>query len=791
MAVRVDPAAKLLAELCHDLRSLRAQAGGPSLRALADQIGLGKSQVGAILSGRIRALPDWSVVRGLVESSYKYAHDNGRIDKLAQRLGLDEYWRPRYALLEHAFSQPRSPEPPSPDGAGLLVVPRQLPRPVKHFVGRRSEMDSLTGVSGPVVISGVAGVGKTALAVWWAHDVAENFPDGQLYVNLRGFDPSGSTMTAGEAVLGFLDAFGVPPWQVPAGEDAQIGLYRSLLAQRRILVLLDNARDAEQVRPLLPGSNGCLAVVTSRGPLAGLVITEGAQSLRLDQLSTGESADLLAVRIGADRLAADPVATKHLVAAAARLPLALCVVAGRAALQPKLSLAALVEEICGEREENARSALDAFQAGDSAADVRAVFSWSYHTLGSDAARLFRLLSLHPGEDFALPAVASLAGVGAARTRSALAELTAAGLLSEPDPGRHGFHDLLRAYASELAHETDTEDDRKAALHRLFDHYLHTAYLGAVQEHPLVTRIDLAPVRSGVKPEAFADASAAQNWFDDERLVLLAAVSHAARAGFTRHAWQLALAIAGYLERQGLWQDWHTVQVLALDAASRDGHRTGQAQAHRHLARVCSRLRRPDDARAHLALALDLFDSIGDRNGLAHTHMNLGQVLEREGHHREALGHSRQALDMFTEVGSPAGRAYTLNAVGWQLALLGEYQAAIDSCEQALDGLRTVGDRQGEADTWDSLGYAHHQLGDHRRAIACFGQALGLFTETGDRYSEASTLDHLGESHQAAGEPIAARAAWRKALPILRQLGHPDADRVLDRLRKTGPSIVGE
>ncbi|HYN96580.1 MAG TPA: NB-ARC domain-containing protein, partial [Pilimelia sp.] len=335
-----DAAGDLLTGLCHDLGALRAGAGGPSLRVLAAQVGLGKSQLGAILRGQVRAIPDWSVVRGVVAACHRYARESGRVGPLPHGGGLEEYWRPRYAAVEHLLSQPRAPAVPPRADAFAPVVPRQLPPPVRRFVGRRAELAALAGAAGPVVLSGAAGVGKTALAVSWAHRVAARFPDGQLYVNLRGFDPAGAALTAAEAVRGFLDAFAVPPHRVPAGRDAQVGLYRSLLADRRVLVVLDNARDAEQVRPLLPGSPGCLAVVTSRGRLAGLVATEGAEPLWLDLLSPAEATELLASRVGADRLAAERAAATRLVAACARLPWALCVVAGRAAVQPARALAA-------------------------------------------------------------------------------------------------------------------------------------------------------------------------------------------------------------------------------------------------------------------------------------------------------------------------------------------------------------------------------------------------------------------------------------------------------------------
>ena len=371
--------------------------------------------------------------------------------------------------------------------APLVPVPAQLPPAVPAFTGRSAELaslDALAGLdamvpradgAGPAAtaevaicaVSGTAGVGKTALAVHWAHRVAGRFPGGQLYVNLRGFDPGGAGLDPGQALHGFLEAFGVPPARIPEDLAAQSGLFRSLLAGKRILVLLDNARSAEQVRPLLPGSPGCLAIVTSRDKLAGLVATEGARPLALDLLTAADARDLLARRLGADRVAAEPAAIACIIAACARLPLALTIAAARAATSPTFPLAAIAAEL-----REAASALDPFDAGESATDVRTVFSWSYRALSAPAARMFRLLGLHPGPDVAVTAAASLAAVPPGQARALLAELTRAHLLAEHAPGRYAFHDLLRAYASELASAQECPADRASAVHRLLDHYLH-------------------------------------------------------------------------------------------------------------------------------------------------------------------------------------------------------------------------------------------------------------------------------------------------------------------------------
>src|SRR5215471_14883940 len=397
---------------------------------------------------------------------------------------------------------------PGQEAGAEPVVPRQLPLAARHFAGRVEALKLLAGLiaeaSGAdggnraVVISaieGTAGIGKTTLAVHFAHQVAERFGDGQLYVNLRGFDPAGPPVDPGEAIRMFLAALGTPPGKIPAGLDAQAGLYRSLLAGKRMLVLLDNARDVDQVRPLLPASPGCLVLVTSRSQLTSLVAAEGAYPLILDVLTDAEAQELLGRRLGPERIAAEAVAAQELVVLCARLPLALSITAARAASAPGLPLAALAADL-----RDAGGRLDALDAGHGAANVRAVFSWSYQQLDASAARVFRLLGLHLGPDIGIPAAASMTGLPRRQTRAALAGLARAHLLAEPAPGRYAFHDLLRAYAAERAHSDDSEDDRRAATHRMLDHYLHTAYPAAMLVFPTRKPITLAALQPGVEPE---------------------------------------------------------------------------------------------------------------------------------------------------------------------------------------------------------------------------------------------------------------------------------------------------
>jgi tetratricopeptide (TPR) repeat protein len=664
--------------------------------------------------------------------------------------------------------------------------PRHLPAAVAHFAGRSGELAVLTGLlrgragtGGTVVISaigGTAGVGKTALAVYWAHHVAGEFPDGQLYVNLRGFDPGGQVMDPAEAVRRFLDALGVPAERIPVDLDAQAALYRSQLAGRRVLVVLDNARDTAQVRPLLPGAPGCLVLVTSRNQLSGLVAADGAHPITLDLLTLDEAGQLLAHRLGPDRTAAEPDAIAEIITMCARLPLALAIVAARAATHPHLSLHTLAGEL---REAGGR--LDTLTTDDPYTDVRAVFSWSYRALNPEAARLFRLLGLHPGPDISVAAAASLAALPIDQVRTRVAELARANLLVEPVSGRYAFHDLLRAYAAERAHTVDSDERRHAATGRVLDHYLHTAYAAARLLDPFRDPITLTSPRPGVTPERPADHEQALAWFTAEHPVLLAAVDHDAATGFDTHTWQLAWTLYDFLNRRGHWHDWAAVQQAAVAAAGRLADPAVQARAHRFLAGAYIGLGRVEDAHTQLRHALDLYRRAGDQAGQAHTHHNLGHLWDGQGRPGEALDHARQALDLYRAAGDRRGQADALNSVGWCHSQLGDHRQALTCCQQALTLLQELDDRFGQSAAWDSLGYAHHHLGHHTQAITCYQHALDLVRDLGDRYYEATTLTHLGDTHHATGDLDAAQTAWRQALTILDQLDHSDAEQVRTKL----------
>jgi len=663
--------------------------------------------------------------------------------------------------------------------------PAQLPHALTDFVGREDEIDqldkSIKTNGGPptliiTAIVGAAGLGKTALALHWAHRAKSRFPDGQLYVDLRGFDPSAEPMQPATAMRGFLDALGVSPDQIPPDLPGQAAMYRSLLASRRVLIVLDNARDAQHVRPLLPGSSNCVALVTSRDQLGGLVAVDGARMLPLDVLSTAMSRRLIARRLGQARVDAEPAAVDAIIQSCGQLPLALSVVAARASINPWFSLAQLADEL-----QAAHGTLDPFEGGEQAVDVRAVFSWSYRSLTGPVARLFRQLALTPGPDVSIAATASLAAVTVGEIRPLLSQLARANLIMERVPGRFILHDLLRAYAMELALRIDSDEERRGAKLRLLDHYLHTAFhadqlLTTFRDDP----IELDQALPGVSVESFRHHQDALVWFAAERAAMVTATTQAADDGFYAHAWRMAWTLAQFL-RHGNWHEWATVEEAGVRAAERLAEIRPQAVSHAGLGYAYIGMERYRDATVHLLRALQLYEQLGDITGMAHAHRTMTLVLDRQREYREALHHAEQALQLFAQDGHRSGEARALNAVGWFHYRLGEYTLALDICERALELQREIGARYDQPDTLDSIARAHYELGHDEQAVCCCHEAIQLYREFGHRYNEADEFMMLGEMHLAAGRVELARAAWKHAISIFNRLGHSEADKVRTKL----------
>lgn len=670
----------------------------------------------------------------------------------------------------------------APAAVTVRTLPRQLPAAPAHFTGREAQLYELNGLleagtAAVAAVTGTAGVGKTSFALHWAHQVSDRFPDGQLYVNLRGFDPVGQPVAPGEAVRALLSALGTAPEAVPGDLDAQIGLYRSLVADKRILLVLDNARDAAQVRPLLPGGRGTAAVVTSRDKLSGLV-AQGARPIGLRPLGSAEAGLFLERRLRRRRTAAEPEAAAQIADLCTGLPLALAVVTARAAGNPHFALAALAAEL-----REAARRLDALADPDPAADVRAVFSWSYRALSPGAARMFRLLGTHPGPDFTAAAAASLAGTGAAQAQRLLTELAHATLVFEASPGRFAFHDLLRAYAAELA---EADGEREEAVLRILDHYLHTAAAGLRLINPIQDRVATAPARPGTAPEALEDGRAAMAWFAAEHAVLLAAVEHAAASGHDGRCWRLAWTVSDYLHRSGHWHDLEACWERVYAFVEPLGDHGVLSRVQRRLAFAHTLLDHFEEADELLDRALERCRRPGYEIDEGHVHQLRGYVWRRQGRGDAALECNRRALELYRSAGHLGGEAIALNSIGWHLATVDEeYEEALADCEAALKLAESAGDLAGQAAARDSLGYIYRKLDRYEEALAHHRRSVDLNREAGLRSGEAAALTGLGEVLLETGDRGGARKTWAQALAVFEDLGHPEAERIRGRLAELG------
>jgi transcriptional regulator with XRE-family HTH domain/tetratricopeptide (TPR) repeat protein len=673
-----------------------------------------------------------------------------------------------------------------------VLVPRQLPAVAGPFIGRVRELAALDrlldeGTGSAVVISaigGTAGVGKTALALHWAHSVAARFPDGQFYANLHGYDPSGVPATTGEAIRGFLHSLEPDHARIPVNVDEQAGLYRSLLAGKRMLVLLDNAIDAAQVRPLLPGAPGCLVLVTSRSLLSGLVAINGARMLNLDVLTGEEACTLLSARLGAQRAGAEPAAVEDLSRSCARLPLALCIAAARAGAMPGLSLTAIAAEL-----RDARDPLDALSAGEPVADVRVVFSWSYNSLDSRAARVFRLMSLHPGPEIGIPVTASLAGISVAAAAEALRDVVQAGLVSERAPGRYTMHDLLRAYSAREARLADSDGERRSAMHRMLDHYLQAARAADAALYPAIWSIEFDQPLAAVVPEEFAAPELAYSWFEAERAVLLKLIDAARAHGLGSYSWRLAWVVRRFLYAGGYPHDLVSAQNAALAAVHRLGGRDGLAHTHLTLGRACAYVGEYEEADKNLRQALIIFREDGHQVGEAYANLAMGFLMEIQHQYLGALPFAQRAIDLSEEFpGDPDMRAVRVNALnnsGWLHACAGLFREARTRSEQALELYREAGNAEGAAIALDSLGYICGRLSEHARAIEYFRESLELLSVHGNRYKAAEALEHLAEAYQATGDLRAAREALHQALAICEGLNHQGAAVIRGKIADLG------
>jgi DNA-binding SARP family transcriptional activator/tetratricopeptide (TPR) repeat protein len=679
---------------------------------------------------------------------------------------------PVLAGHESGQSPPRGARPQSP-GPGP-VVPRELPGPVPRFVGRAAELRDLTAMLERAsadrprslvisAIAGMAGVGKTALATQWAHQVADQFPDGQLHVNLRGYAP-GQPVPAGDALAGFLRSLGMAEQDIPAGTEERAARFRSLLAGRRMLIMIDNAGDAEQVRPLLPGSPSCVTVVTSRDALPGLVARDGASRLDLGLLPLADALGLLRELIG-ERVAAEPEPAMMLAGYCARLPLALRVAAERAAASPGVSLADVTSELAGQRER--LDALDA--AGDGLTALRAVFSWSLRHLDGAAARAFRLLGLHPGASFDVYATAALTGTTLQRARWVLHRLASAHLIQPAGTGRYGMHDLLRAYASDQAADTESELDRREALTRLFDHYLATAAAAAAA----LFRTDPdqpAPPRPASPVPPVTSPAAALAWLDAQRSVLVAVAAHAADNGWPGHAVGLASTIFRYLD-VGHFTDAAAIHRHARRAAAQAGDRAAEAAALTMLGAADTAQGRLSQAATHLRRALVLCRADGDRIGEARALGSLGVADYCRGRYPQSAENHRSALAIYLKAGDQAGEARELHHLGVVDLRQGRYDQATEHLLRSLALFHDAGLRSGEALVLGNLGELELRQGHYRQATGLLRRSLGLGREIGSRLCQAQALARLGVAELREGRHPQAIGHLRRSLALHSQAGN--------------------
>jgi tetratricopeptide (TPR) repeat protein/DNA-binding XRE family transcriptional regulator len=673
------------------------------------------------------------------------------------------------------------------------LVPRELPADVGAFTGRAGELAALDaflstaaegGVSGPVVISavsGTAGAGKTALAVHWAHRVAARFPDGQLYVNLRGFDPE-QPMPTEEALAGFLTALGVAGSDVPLGKAARAARYRSMVAGRRLLVVLDNAATEEQVRRLLPGTASAMAMVTSRATLPGLVARDGARRMDLDLLPAGDAVSLLRTLIGA-RVDDDPAATQELARRCARLPLALRVAAELAAARPGMPLAELVAELADERDR--LELLDA--GGDPRGAVASVLSWSYRHLPREAARMFRLLGLHPGQDWDQYAAAALADLALGQASQLLGVLTRTHLVQPAGPDRSGMHDLLRAYAADLAATHDQDEARQEALTRLFDYYLAACAAAMDCLAPAERHHRPAPPPAGAPVPGFGSREDARAWLDAELATLQAVAAYTAGHGWPRHTIRLAQTLHRYIDgvhdAVGL-----TICRHALDAARQCGDRAAQARTLTILGAIYGRQGRYGQATGCHTEAITLARETGDRLTQVWALGNLALIHDQQGRYPEAARCNRQAIALYTELGDVTGEAIALTNLGLVYLRQGRYQRAVRHLNDAISRYRQLGHRFGEAAALTNLGQVRYRLGQYQQATDDQARAVALAREIGSPRVEAWALTRLSEVRCRQGLHEQAASGYQQALELFREAADRDGD--AEALNGSGENLRG-
>ncbi|MEV4113080.1 tetratricopeptide repeat protein [Nonomuraea sp. NPDC049695] len=638
-----------------------------------------------------------------------------------------------------------------------------LPYDIPDFAGRAAELERIAGLrSGMtiVAIDGMAGIGKTALAIHAAHRLAERYPDGQLFVDLQAHTAGHEPVEAGAALETLLRQLGVPAERIPATDATRSALWRAELAARRAVIVLDNAADTDHVRPLLPGASDSLVLVTSRRRLIDL---DGAHALSVEVL-TARDGEALFTSIVGERARAEPNAVLDVLQLCGFLPLAVRIAAARLRHRPRWTVAYLADRLRDKRRRLAE--LSTPDRG-----VAAAFTLSYEHLDAAEQRMFRLLGVHPGRDVDAHAAAALAGVPADDAETLLEDLLDAHVLAQHQPGRYTFHDLLREHARATAAAEESDDARHDALTRLLDHYRSTAAAAMALVYPFgrLRRPVIPETESQAVP--LPDAAEAGAWLAAERANLVAAGSRAADGDWPLHAGQLATIMHPYLDGHAHHADAITLHTKALDAARRQGDTAAEARALLDLAWVYWRQGLYEKSYETCRPALELCLESGDRLGASRAHNTLGNVRLRQHSYEEAERHLTQALDLSREIGNRVGEAYTLSNLGLGHERQGRYPEALDHLRRALQLHREFRNRNGEAQTLDLLGQVHQRQGQHEQARDHHRQALELYRELGNRGDEAAPLNGLGEAARLAGDPERATAYHDQALAIARELGN--------------------
>ena len=670
-------------------------------------------------------------------------------------------------------------------------IPAELPPAVAGFVGREREFAALDRLltqrergSATVlaVLTGTAGVGKSALAVTWAHRISEVFPDGQLYASLRGFDSERAPLAPGEALTSMLKTLGVAADAIPVDLDDRAALYRSLLADRRVLVLLDNARDSDQVRPLLPGSSESLVLVTSRRRLDGLVVRSGAVVLPLETLPTETAVELLDRAGTPGTSASEPLAARELAELCGGLPLALRIAAARLAANPARGVADLVHELTDER-----NRLHALDIDDADTSVRRAFDISYRNLHPVHAMTFRLLGLVPGHTFSGHAAAALCGTDPPSVRRRLRALALAHLITEPGPDRFGMHDLLRVYARDLLAAPDgrqtisrlsEEDD--AALRRLLHYYLVVADHARRFLRPARDALDFAGDRTTARPEITSRAEALE-WFDAEWSNLVAAVRVANAEGMHELAWPLVRLQFNYLMVRCPWEDWIQIYSDGLDSARAVNDAVGKLLMSAGLGVAYSRSGQPEAALTHYAESHREAMTTGDPALLALTQVNMGAVLFRLGRYEEAQSHCREALEAYRALGDRYREAGALNNLAQVEQVNGNLEEALSHLREAEVMYREADDLETLAMVLNNCGEVSIELGRTAEGERYHHEALDVAQSCGSLERQAAAYLGLGEAACSRGDLSVARTRWETALTIFETVGSHRADEVRKRL----------